>query len=110
MKMKKLISALLLVCLLITTPNVTASAANETSMFYIDSINGTRWQDYLCVYKDRDNTGQNKWGQNIIVNSDGIITEKIPAGNERGANLAIPKGGMVVSGTGDVAKQMYDSA
>ena len=110
MKMKKLISALLLVCLLITTPNVTASAANETSMFYIDSINGTRWQDYLCVYKDRDNTGQNKWGQNIIVNSDGIITEKIPAGNERGANLAIPKGGMVISGTGDVAKQMYDSA
>ena len=110
MKIKRIISILLFVCLLVTTPNVTASAANETSMFYIDSINGTRWQDYLCVYMDRDNTGQNQWGQNIIVNSNGIVTEKIPAGDARGKNLTIPKGGMVVSGTGDVAKQMYDSA
>ncbi len=110
MKLKKLISALLFVCLLVTTPNVTASAANETSMFYIDSINGTRWENYLCVYKDREHTGQNQWGQNIIVNSNGIVTEKIPAGDSRGTNLAIPKGGMVVSGTGEVAKQMYDSA
>lgn len=110
MKIKKIISALLFVCLLVTMPNVTASAANETSMFYIDSINGTRWENYLCVYQDREHTGQNQWGQNIIVNSDGIITEKIPAGDARGANLAIPKGGMVVSGTGNVAKEMYDSA
>ena len=110
MKLKKFISTLLFVCLLVTTPNITTPAANETSMFYIDSINGTRWQDYLCVYQDREHTGQNQWGQNIIVNSNGIVTEKIPAGDSRGRNLAIPKGGMVVSGTGDVAKQMYDSA
>ena len=110
MKLKKFISTLLFVCLLVATPNITTAAANETSMFYIDSINGTRWQDYLCVYQDREHTGQNQWGQNIIVNSNGIVTEKIPAGDSRGRNLAIPKGGMIVSGTGDVAKQMYDSA
>lgn len=110
MKIKRIISALLFVCLLVTTPNVTVSAANETSMFHIDSINGTRWQDYLCVYQDREHTGQNQWGYNVIVNSDGIVTEKIPAGDSRGTNLSIPKGGLVVSGTGDVSKKMYDSA
>lgn len=109
MKFKKLISAFLLSCLLITMPNITAFADNETSVYHINSINGTRWQDYLCVYQNREHTGQNQWGYDILVNSEGIIIEKIDSGDVRGENLPIPEGGFVVSGTGAIAKEMFHS-
>ena len=107
---KRILSTLSLICFLVTTLTIPVLGASETSMYHIDSINGTRWQDYLCVYQDREHTGQNQWGYNIVVSSEGIVTAKIPSGNNQGQNLAIPKGGMVVSGTGDVAKEMYNSA
>jgi hypothetical protein len=110
MKLRKIISAFLLICLLVTTLSVPILGANETAVYHIDSINGTRWQDYLCIYRDREHTGQNQWGYNILVDSKGVVTGKIGAGDSRGTNLSIPTGGMVVSGTGDVAKEMYNFA
>ncbi|MBE6692750.1 MAG: hypothetical protein E7586_05460 [Ruminococcaceae bacterium] len=82
---------------------------SEPSIFFVDAVNGTRWADYLCIYKDIEHTGQNEWGYNVIVDGNGTVTEKIPVGDSRGKNLAIPDGCMVVSGTGDVGKNMYDS-
>lgn len=82
-------------------------AKEETIMIHVDSVNGTRWADTLVVYRDRETTEQNEWGENVIVDASGKVTEKIPGGDLRGKNLAIPKGGMVISGTGDKGKSMY---
>lgn len=109
MKFGKIVSALLSFSLLAAAFGVPASADDDALVYRIDSINGTRWADYICVYKDIEHTGQNQWGENIVVNSEGIVTEKIPGGDALGKDLAVPEGGMVVSGTGDVSKQMYAS-
>lgn len=108
MKFRKIVTALLSVHLLASAVGFQASA-DDASVFHVDSVNGTRWADYICVYKDIEHTGQNEWGENIVVNSEGIVTEKIPGADTRGKNLAVPEGGMVVSGTGDVSKGMYAS-
>ena len=81
----------------------------DTVVEHVDSVNGTRWANYICVYKDIVSTGQNEWGENIVVSADGKVTDKIPGGDGRGKDLAVPKGGMVVSGTGDVGKNLFAS-
>ncbi len=80
---------------------------NETYIVPVDSLNGTRWADIMVVYKDRASTLQNQWGWNIVVGANGIVTDMIEGGDERGKNLAIPEDGFVLSGTGDAAKEMY---
>ncbi len=106
--MKKRIIPLImaLVMLLGITGSIEAIGA-DTVVATVDSVNGTRWADYMCVYKDRPTTEQNEWGENIVVSAEGKVIEKIPGGDLRGKNLSIPKGGMVVSGTGDVGKDLY---
>lgn len=79
----------------------------ETIMYHVDSLNGTRWADLICVYKDVATTKQNEWGENVVVDSNGVVTQKIPGGDIAGKNLAVPDGGYVVSGTGDIGKAMY---
>lgn len=110
MNCKKFFCLFLAFAVLIPVFSVTAFANDDTAVFNVDSLNGTRWADYLCVYRDVPTTGQNEWGENVVVNSEGIVTEKIPGADVRGKNLAVPEGGFVVSGTGDIGKAMYDSA
>ncbi len=81
----------------------------DTFVMSVDSVNGTRWADMVCVYKDRPSTLQNEWGWNIVVSPEGIATEKIEGGNPKGKDLAIPAGGFVVTGTGDKGKMLFDS-
>ena len=88
---------------------VVSGEESETVMYHVDSLNGTRWADLICVYKDVLTTNQNEWGENIVVDSNGIVTQKIPGGDKAGENLAVPEGGCVVSGTGDIGKAMYSS-
>lgn len=85
-----------------------AETAEETFVMSVDSVNGTRWADLICVYKDRPSTLQNEWGWNIVVSADGIAVEKIPGGDSKGKDLAIPAGGFVVSGTGERGKALFD--
>lgn len=110
MLFKKSISLIIAAALLFAALAVFVSAEEEYAVFRVDSVNGTRWADYICVYIGLEHTGQNEWGENIVVNSEGIVTEKIEGGNSRGENLAVPEGGMVVSGTGDIGKEMFASA
>lgn len=84
-------------------------AKEQTVIIAVDSVNGTRWEDTLAVYRDRATTEQNEWGWNVVVGADGKAAEKIAGGDARGKNLAIPEGGFVVSGTGEKGKTMYDS-
>lgn len=79
-------------------------ADGGTLIFHVDSVNGTRWEDTMVVYRDRAATGQNEWGVNVTVGADGKAIEVITSGDIRGKNLAIPKGGMVVTGTDEKGK------
>ena len=105
------IACIILAMLLLTVPFVVfAAGEQETVVFHVDSINGTRWADLICVYKDVPHTNQNEWGENIVVSAEGKVVEKIAGGDIKGKNLAVPEGGMVVSGTGDIGKEMFASA
>lgn len=89
---------------------LTASAEEkETLIVPVDSVNGTRWEDTMCVYKDRASTEQNQWGYNVVVSADGIVINKIDTGSFLGTNLAVPAGGFVLSAVGDLGKNMFDS-
>lgn len=79
---------------------VWAEETAETRVTHVDSVNGTRWGDTMVVYRGRATTKQNQWGVNVTVGADGKVIEIIPGGDVRGKDLAIPEGGMVVSGTG----------
>ncbi len=107
MKLKRYILLILSVFMLMSGGVLPSFAEDEALVYHVDSINGTRWDNYLCVYRGLEHTGQNEWGENIVVNSDGIVTEKIPGADIKGKNLAIPEGGMVVSGAGDIGKEVY---
>lgn len=82
----------------------------ETAILPVNAVNGTRWSDTLIVYRNKASTEQNQYGWNVIVDADGKVIEKIPAGDEKGKDLAIPAGGMVVSGCDDPGKAAYDAA
>ncbi len=81
----------------------------DTLIFPVDSVNGTRWADTMCVYKDRPTTQQNEWGWNVVVSPEGVVTEKVTGGDIKGKNLAVPVGGFVLSGTGDIGKEMFEN-
>ena len=106
---KRIIPIIMTLVMMIGLVGSIDAMAADTTVYHIDSVNGTRWADYICVYKDRATTDQNEWGENVLVNAEGKVIDKIPGGDQRGKNLGIPKGGMVVSGTGDIGKAMYAS-
>lgn len=82
----------------------------ETKFFHVDSINGTRWADTVVVYRGIPTNGQNQWGQNLVVNAEGVVTRKIPGGDMAGRDLAVPEGGLILTGTGDIGKEIYNAA
>ena len=107
--MKRILALVLCVLMLGSLGTAFASAEEDTVVITIDSVNGTRWADTMVVYKGRPTTQQNEWGWNVLVSAEGVATEKIAGGDGRGKNLAIPEGGFVVSGTGEVGQTMFDS-
>lgn len=94
----------------LTAFGVAGEEAAETTILPVNAVNGTRWSDTLIVYQNKATTEQNQYGWNIVVDADGKVIEKIPAGDEKGKNLAIPAGGMVVSGCDEPGKAAYDAA
>ena len=110
MKTLRLLAAFAAITLLLPFCGLlpTAEGENDTFVMSVDSVNGTRWADFVCVYKDRPSTLQNEWGWNIVVSAEGIAVEKIPGGDTKGKDLAIPAGGFVVTGTGDRGQALYD--
>lgn len=109
MKVKKLFSGLLLLCMLLPIAFSSASAAGSV-FCYIDGENITRSVDTAVVYTGISSTGQSQWGQNIVADADGKITKIIEGGDSAGADLAIPEGGMVISASGTRIKWFTDNA
>jgi hypothetical protein len=92
---------LCLVLLLLSVPLAAAAQDGEdVKIHFIDGENITRWSDTSVVYRNKATTEQNEWGYNILVNADGKVTKTIDVGDLEGKNLAVPKGGMVVSCNG----------
>ena len=110
MKLKRFIALVLVIQFLLTMMSIPSFADEVTDSFPVNSINDTRWENNLCVYRGLEHTGQNEWGNNVIVDSNGIVIDKIPVGDLRGKNLSIPEGGMVVSGTNEIGQKMYNAA
>lgn len=63
-------------------------------------INITRTTDSLVIYCEKTKTGTNEWGCEAIVDADGRITEI------GGNNSAIPSGGFVISGHGEMSDEI----
>ena len=101
--------SLVLMSLAFTSTLVTSADGDDTLIIPVDSVNGTRWEDTMCVYKDRASTEQNQWGWNVVVSSDGVVINKVDAGSALGTDLAVPKGGFVLSAVGTLGKNMFDS-
>ncbi len=108
MKSIRLLFLLMAAVLLVQSMGICAFAEGETYGFAVDSVNGIRWEEYICVYKDIPSTGQNIYGCNIIV-INGVVTEKLSAGDERGEDLAVPENGFVVSGIGNNGTAMFNA-
>lgn len=109
--LKRLGTLMLASALLIPAGSYRASADGAgTATIPVDSVNGTRWADLTVVYKDRPTTLQNEWGWNVVVSAEGVVTDKIDAGDIRGKNLAVPEGGFILSGTGEVTMGTYETA
>lgn len=63
----------------------------------INGYNIFRQTDYLVIYNKGTNTGTNKWGSEVSVNSNGIATCTPVYGEGK---MSIPTGGYVISGHG----------
>lgn len=61
----------------------------------VTGINTTRVQDALILYRDQNSTGTNEYGYEIQVDAEGKMI-----GDSYFGNIAVPKGGFVLSGHG----------
>lgn len=67
----------------------------------INSINGTRWANHLVLYAGVASTNTNKWGVEVALDAKGkAISDPVKGVG----NMAVPKGGSVLSGHGSAAK------
>ena len=77
-----------------------------TKILTVNSINGTRWSDYLVLYFGKENTGTNKWGTEVAFGAD--CKAKTDPVQGKG-NMAIPSGGFVLSGHGSGSKWLLEN-
>ena len=87
--------------MLFTALPLIASADGEDGWIYIDGINITRVADTAIIYKDIASTGQTQWGHDVVVDSEGVVTDIIEGGLSQGENLKIPEDHFVVSAAGN---------
>lgn len=73
----------------------------EVKTVKINSINGTRWDNYMVLYSGKASTGTNKWGVEVPLDAKGVATSDPVQGV---GNMKIPKNGSVLSGVGSAGK------
>lgn len=78
---------------------VTDTPTQYGGMFFtvthtIDGFNKTRYENQLVIYEGSGTTGTNQWGTEAAVGPDGRVD------SVGGNDIAIPKGGFVISGHG----------
>ena len=94
--MKKILITLMVVIMMVGL-NVKANESNVIFSGKFDSINGTRYQDYLVYYDYKtkgSSPGTNSYGFEVAFNKDGIAVQI-------NTNVTIPVDGFVISGHGN---------
>lgn len=100
MMLKRIFSILLSVLLLSCALAVIPKAEESAGFIFINGENITRSTDTAVIYKGVSHTGQTQWGHNIVIDSEGKVTDIVEAGLPESENLAVPENGAVVSASG----------
>ncbi len=104
MMLKRIFALLLSVLLLTSMLAVMPKAEESPSFIFVNGENITRSADTVIIYKDVSATGQTQWGHNIVIDSEGKVTDIVEAGLPEGENLAVPENGAVISASGTKAQ------
>lgn len=72
----------------------------------VNSVNGTRWDNYMVLYAGLKSTGTNKWGVEVAFDKTGTA---ITAPERYKGNMTIPSGGFVLSGIGTAATWLVEN-
>lgn len=94
------VTALALLLPLFIFGSTAVVATDEENWVYIDGENVTRGINTAVIYYGVESTEQTLWGHDVVVDSDGFVTNIIEGGLAEGENLAVPEGGFVISSTG----------
>ena len=100
MKSIKRIIAVLLVSLFVLPFSLFSVSAAEGDWTFIDGENITRQINTAVIYRGIESSGQTRWGLNLVIDADGVVTAMYAGGNSEGENLKIPEGGAVISASG----------
>ena len=100
MKLFKKFTALALSLLVLLPCFCFNGFAAEGDWLFIDGENINRGVDTAVIYFGVETTNQNKWGYNLVLDTENKVTAIIEGGNAEGENLAVPEGGYVVSASG----------
>lgn len=100
MKNTKRIIAVLLTLLFVLPFSLFNVSAADESWTFIDGENITRQINTAVIYRNIEESGQTRWGLNIAVDKDGVVTAIYAGGNSESENLKIPEGGAVISASG----------
>lgn len=96
--MKKYLSAVIALLLLLSLALAGVSAAGGTESISVTGFNTTRPADSIIIFTSSgETTGTNQWGVEAVVGSDGRIISV--GGNDN----TVPEGGFVISGHGSGA-------
>ncbi len=100
MKLFRNFTALALTLVLLLPCFCFGTFAADGDWLFIDGENINREVDSAIVYCGVETTNQNKWGYNLVLDSENKVTAIIEGGNNEGENLGVPEGGMVISASG----------
>ena len=90
---------------ILTTLGIAHKAASVKPVT-VNSINGTRWDNYMVLYAGLKSTGTNKWGVEVAFDKTGTA---ITAPERYKGNMTIPTGGFVLSGIGSAATWLVEN-
>lgn len=87
---------------ILTTLGIAWKAPTTTGKTAVlNSVNGTRWDNYLVLYVSRTSTGTNKWGTEVPLDAQGVALSDPVSGV---GNMKLPTNGYVLSGIGKGAE------
>ena len=71
----------------------------------VDSVDGQRYKDYLCVYRNGKKCPTNEWGTEVAVDKNGVAGKPVYGVGK----MEIPEGGFVVSGHGKASDWVLEN-
>lgn len=96
------------VIMLFQTVCIFPTATENDPWTFIDGENIHRQVNTAVIYRGVDSTGQDRWGCNIIIGADGIVSAVSAAGDSESEDIAVPEGGAVISASGTAASWFED--